>query len=404
MYKILHGNAATLLPNLNRHVDWLGDYVHCVVTSPPYFQKRVYGDDSSNEIGQEKEVDDFIDVLVSIFNDIPLHPRGSIWINIGDTRKDGGLLMVPERLALAMRKSGWSLMDNVIWAKVCDFDSGHSIGGCMPEPARNRLNSNGYEYVYRFVKDPSPWSDVSAVSLVRGNVSNVPYLPEEMMSVFSTLEGRSLHNVWQIPMGQTSKQHYAVYPPSLCERPIAMTCPIWVTSKEELVERIVEFQEYEESSGGDKRIFGKYNAVNDNDEYNAERSQKVTGRVDSGRTYTPRKPVHMGWSKKGLSKYEGGIVFDPFSGTGSTGEAAIKLGRRYIGIDLYEEFAKMSDERCVEAQIFLDNNNLNPRKIIEKAHGVYREEPPQPIKIQTQKKSSKSTNGIKEVDIFANSN
>jgi site-specific DNA-methyltransferase (cytosine-N4-specific) len=38
----------------------------------------------------------------------------------------------------------------------------------------------------------------------------------------------------------------------------------------------------------------------------------------------------------------GGIVLDPFSGSGTTGLAATKCGRRYVGIDLSREYLDLS--------------------------------------------------------------
>lgn len=37
-----------------------------------------------------------------------------------------------------------------------------------------------------------------------------------------------------------------------------------------------------------------------------------------------------------------GVVLDPFSGSGTTGKVALKLGRKYIGIDLKKEYLDMS--------------------------------------------------------------
>jgi len=42
---------------------------------------------------------------------------------------------------------------------------------------------------------------------------------------------------------------------------------------------------------------------------------------------------------------KGGIVLDPFIGSGSTAVAAKQLGRKYVGIDISEEYCKLAEER-----------------------------------------------------------
>ena len=41
----------------------------------------------------------------------------------------------------------------------------------------------------------------------------------------------------------------------------------------------------------------------------------------------------------------GGTVLDPFAGTASTGEAALRLGRSFIGVELNAEFEEHARER-----------------------------------------------------------
>jgi site-specific DNA-methyltransferase (adenine-specific) len=45
----------------------------------------------------------------------------------------------------------------------------------------------------------------------------------------------------------------------------------------------------------------------------------------------------------------GDLVLDPFSGSATTGVAAAKLGRRYVGIEADEEFLRVSTKRLDEA-------------------------------------------------------
>lgn len=47
----------------------------------------------------------------------------------------------------------------------------------------------------------------------------------------------------------------------------------------------------------------------------------------------------------GATSDPGDLVLDPFNGSGTTGEAAIRLGRRYLGIEKQPEFARLALQR-----------------------------------------------------------
>jgi len=51
-----------------------------------------------------------------------------------------------------------------------------------------------------------------------------------------------------------------------------------------------------------------------------------------------------------LFSFRGDIVLDPFNGVGTTTVVAKKLGRRYIGIDISEEYCKKAEERLKTTQ------------------------------------------------------
>jgi site-specific DNA-methyltransferase (adenine-specific) len=48
------------------------------------------------------------------------------------------------------------------------------------------------------------------------------------------------------------------------------------------------------------------------------------------------------------STREGDLVLDPFCGSGSTGIAAIKSGRRFVGIETETEYLELSARRYLE--------------------------------------------------------
>jgi len=68
---------------------------------------------------------------------------------------------------------------------------------------------------------------------------------------------------------------------------------------------------------------------------------------------------------------EGGLVFDPFLGSGTTSVVARKLGRKYLGIEINEEYALWAEKRLEQAEtnpsiqgyrdgVFWERNTLPP--------------------------------------------
>ena len=49
---------------------------------------------------------------------------------------------------------------------------------------------------------------------------------------------------------------------------------------------------------------------------------------------------------------EGDIVLDPFFGSGTTGLVAQRLGRKWIGIELSEDYMKMAEKRVAQQEMF----------------------------------------------------
>ena len=63
-----------------------------------------------------------------------------------------------------------------------------------------------------------------------------------------------------------------------------------------------------------------------------------------GRFHQASKPVNL--MKEIVAIVEpGGVVLDPFMGSGSTGVAAIEIGRRFIGIEYTEHYFDVAASR-----------------------------------------------------------
>jgi len=61
-------------------------------------------------------------------------------------------------------------------------------------------------------------------------------------------------------------------------------------------------------------------------------------------------PVHLLERIILMSTDEGDVVLDPFSGTGTTAIAAKRLGRKYIGFELDQEYAQISESKLLQEE------------------------------------------------------
>jgi hypothetical protein len=123
--------------------------VDLIVTSPAYWQRRDYN--HPRQLGLEPTPEAYIETLVDILNGWVrlLRPHGSIFLNLGDTYRDGFLAGIPARFEVAARQSGWQIPNHIVWTK--------SIGS--PEPRPYRLASR-HEVIFQYrLNNPfaRPW-------------------------------------------------------------------------------------------------------------------------------------------------------------------------------------------------------------------------------------------------------
>lgn len=98
----------------------------------------------------------------------------------------------------------------------------------------------------------------------------------------------------------------------------------------------------------------------DEDEYNTLTPRKRA----HGNIHTTVKPAALMEYLNRLTKTPtGGIVLDPFNGSGSTGVGAIANGRDFVGIDLSQEYIDITTARLDDRQKLYDAQSDEPRQL-----------------------------------------
>ena len=306
------------------------DFLDCVITSPPYWQLRDYGYDG--QWGLEPTFQLYLEHLWEMMDEIyrVLKPSGTCWINLGDTYARGSrnkdatndslrntsksiepnskpdynglnkcLMLIPHRFAIGCIDRGWIMRNDIIWAK----------RNGMPESCTDRF-SKKHEYFFFMVKSEKYYFDLDAI---RDSIKTVSI--ERYKYGFTGQEGGNSNNF------KGDKSHL-------------------------IPKTKIKF-------GGNKGD-GNDGGIYSGNEWTPRADGKNPGTISdfwdiptkpsSNEHYASyndeliRKPILAGCP-------EGGLIYDPFMGTGSTAQAAIRAKRNFIGSEMSEKYIKICNKR-----------------------------------------------------------
>lgn len=368
-FQIITGDALTVLRTLPENS------VDCCITSPPYWGLRDYG--HAGQLGLEPSPAAFVEAMREVFQEVfrVLTPTGTLWLNLGDCyagSRGGGapsssstlagnghvgggpklrgmtssrrrddepcprsdirveglkpkdLVGIPWRVAFALQESGWYLRSDIIWNKP----------NPMPESTKDRP-TKAHEYLFLLTKSPRYFYDAAAIA--------------------EPLAESTLREIAEGYNGQATKDYEGAgvqNPSAVKARIIAGKVPAgWDTSK-----------------GNHRELLGRYDKTHTPRPSDTKGGNQGTGSMPiaggllrNRRTVwtiptQPFKGAHFATFPEALVEPcilagcpEGGLVLDPFTGSGTTGAVALRHFRRFIGIELNPAYAEMATRRIAAA-------------------------------------------------------
>ncbi len=265
------------------------DSIDCIVTSPPYYQQRDYS--TAVQIGNEPTAELYIARLKEVFAQAlrVLKPTGTLWLNLGDKYDRGELLGLPWRVAFVLKDMGWLLRSDIIWHKP----------NAVPSSVRNRPTTD-HEYVFLFAKSPDYFYDIDSI-----REPHVTFGPDSKMKGGRNHFGKADGTPESGKNGGNSNLHkgrwdQAFHPKGRNRR------TVWE----------IPLSKYR---GAHFAVF-------------------------------PEKLVEL-CILAGCP--EGGLVLDPFVGSGTTAVTAQRLGRHHVGIDSNPEYCALAQVRLSQPSLLM---------------------------------------------------
>lgn len=353
--------------------------VHCCVTSPPYYGLRDYGIDG--QIGLEESPQCHIARLVDVFREVRrvLHDTGTVWLNYGDAYastangrsaadvkalgaddrtfrdkpfstvgngfKPKDLMLLPARLAIALQEDGWWIRSEIVWCKAAP----------MPESVTDRPTS-AHEKIYLLSKRERYFYDADAVrelaqdwgkkrdrtlSKCRHTPGQRPHNGMEDMDFAE--RGRNLWNYWVLPPSPCQEAHFATFSPEIPKRAIlAGTSERGVCAKCGNQWRRVTKKTLKPGHKAAKTF------IVDSRDHTADRNDQGSNRQKDGHKSGHFYEIQtIGWQPTCTCDADTipATVLDPFSGSATTAQVALNLGRSAIGIELNPEYQDIAIRR-----------------------------------------------------------
>ena len=300
-------------------------HVQTCITSPPYWGLRDYG--VEGQLGLEKTPEEYVERMVEVFRHVwrVLRDDGTLWLNLGDSYASGSnnkphtgilklqehhqdamnrtirqraiphglkpkdLIGIPWRVAFALQADGWYLRQDIIWAKP----------NPMPESVRDRC-TKAHEYLFLLSKKARYYCDMEAIKEPQADAS----------------ASRALYGWNGCTDDNSNGARTGAGIRKMADSGATM---------------------------GESGLIPK----------DGMRNKRSVWTV----TTKPYKQAHFATFPPKLIEPcvlagcpAGGIVLDPFMGSGTTGFVAVENGRDYFGIELNPEYIGMIKKRISKAR------------------------------------------------------
>lgn len=384
--------------------------VHCVVTSPPYWGLRDYGE--AEQIGMEPTPQEYVARIVRVFREVRrvLRDDGTCWLNLGDSYarqgSSGGagasalvantrngvqrrasnevppglkhkdLVGIPWRVAFALQDDGWYLRAEVIWAKP----------NPMPESVTDRP-TRSHEQIFLLTKKPryfydadaikepaawERWGDQTVKKDQPGKAGWIKPKTKQELVGKATYDGfnerwregdnpqeRNKRSVWEIATRSYSEAHFATFPPDLVE-----PCVKAGTSEHGVCPKCGA--PWIRKTTGGEGTYAKRKELGYDQPMNVSATHggghKGIHPPGMDRDLTPSPKQTIGWvptCEHGLVERDNlpavpATVLDPFMGSGTTALVARNLGRRSVGIELNPEYADLAAKRLSQLSLLAE--------------------------------------------------
>ena len=188
--------------------------VHLIITSPPYWQLKDYG--NGQQIGFDDSYEDYINNLNIVWSECEriLHKGCRLCVNIGDQFARSvyygryKVITIRTEIIKFCETIGFDYMGAIIWQKVttCNTTGGATIMGSFPFP-RSGIIKIDYEFILIFKKHGTP-------PKVSREIKEKSKMTIEEWNQFFT-------GHWNIP-GEKQDRHLAVFPEEVPRRLIKM--------------------------------------------------------------------------------------------------------------------------------------------------------------------------------------
>lgn len=294
--------------------------VQTCVTSPPYWGLRDYG--AEGQIGQEPTPAAFVEALVEVLREVRrvLKADGTVWLNLGDSyAADRGGTHQPAE-TLAGGRSGVTA-------------DGHAV---------NRGRFDGY----------NPTRDATAFALKHKDLIGIPW----RVALALQSDGWYLRSdiVWHKPNPM---------PESVADRPTKAHEYLFLLAKSERYfydGKAIAEPAITTSSGNKGRRLAD-GAVGDRPADHLGRSVPWEGDTRNRRSVwtvqtQPFAGAHFATFPEALvepcimaGSRTGDLVLDPFTGSGTTGAVASRLGRDFVGCELNPAYVEIARARIGSA-------------------------------------------------------